>query len=67
MRKGNAIFSCKVYGVKCRGGNYSACTPRTGQVAGEVVALGVLATLEARMVLEVGIYLEILIYSKASL
>ena len=24
-----AIFWCKVYGVKCKGGNYSACTPRT--------------------------------------
>ena len=41
------FLGCKVYGVKA--GNYSACTPRTGQVAGEVVALGVLATLEARM------------------
>ena len=68
MRKGYAIFwGCKVQGVECKGRNYSACTPRTGQVAGEIVALGVLATLEARMVLEVGIYLEILIYSKASL
>ena len=29
-----AIFWCKVYGVGCKGGDYSACTPRTGQVAG---------------------------------
>ena len=29
-----AIFWCRVYGVKCKGGNYSACTPRAGQVTG---------------------------------
>lgn len=55
IRKGYVIFlGCKVQGVECKGGNYSACTPRTGQVAGEVVALGVLATLEARIIREEG-------------
>ena len=24
-----AIFWCKLYGVGCKGGDYSACTPRT--------------------------------------
>ena len=55
IRKGYVIFlGCKVQGVECKGGNSSACTPRTKQVAGEVVALGVLATLEARMGFEGG-------------
>ena len=53
------FLGCKVQDVECKGGNYSACTPRTRQVVGEVVALGVLATLEARIIREEGRRIEI--------
>ena len=34
-----AIFWCKVYGVKCKGGNYSACIPRAKLVAGTLLGM----------------------------